>query len=381
MNTLQWLSVPLFACFITRGATKTRLCTCKNLQSEQSLSMSKDALRNIALLAFGCLLLTRGLSETSSGNQSPTIEDLVQAQSALLVDAQTGRVLFSRAPDQLHQPASTIKLLTALLVAEETGMQGTVKVNYRKISISTPGASMAYLRDGSLHSVRDLTRVMLVRSFNDVASILAVHVAGSEAEFVRKMQQRARQLGANSTVVRNPHGLPDPQQLTTARDLLKIFRAVLAHPTLRAFCTEPHATIDTINGRITVSNTNKLLRTFPGMGPAKTGYTRSSRHTYAASATRNGRELLLVLLNSPNKWTDARALFEYGFALLEGKKPTLAQSTAAPPPAKKVKTAPVIKKAIPVQNSPPMRTTSIDEILNTQQGVSMQTPPGKTPVQ
>ena len=381
MNSLQRLSVPLFACFITRGATKTRLCTCKNLQSEQSLSMSKDALRNIALLAFGCVLITRGLSETSSDNQSPTIEDLVQAQSALLVDAQTGRVLFSRAPDQLHQPASTIKLLTALLVAEETGMQGTVKVNYRKISISTPGASMAYLRDGSIHSVRDLTRVMLVRSFNDVASILAVHVAGSEAEFVRKMQQRARELGANFTVVRNPHGLPDPQQLTTARDLLKIFRAVLAHPTLRAFCTEPFATIDTINGRITVSNTNKLLRTFPGMGPAKTGYTRSSRHTYAASATRNGRELLLVLLNSPNKWTDARALFEYGFALLEGKKPTLAQSTSAPPPAKTVKTAQVIKKAIPVQNSPSMRTTSIDEILNTQQGVSMQTPPGKTPVQ
>ena len=381
MNSLQRLSVPLFACFITRGATKTRLCTCKNLQSEQSLSMSKDALRNIALLAFGCVLITRGLSETSSDNQSPTIEDLVQAQSALLVDAQTGRVLFSRAPDQLHQPASTIKLLTALLVAEETGMQGTVKVNYRKISISTPGASMAYLRDGSIHSVRDLTRVMLVRSFNDVASILAVHVAGSEAEFVRKMQQRARELGANSTVVRNPHGLPDPQQLTTARDLLKIFRAVLAHPTLRAFCTEPFATIDTINGRITVSNTNKLLGTFPGMGPAKTGYTRSSRHTYAASATRNGRELLLVLLNSPNKWTDARALFEYGFALLEGKKPTLAQSTSAPPPAKTVKTTQVIKKAIPVQNSPSMRTTSIDEILNTQQGVSMQTPPGKTPVQ
>jgi len=381
MNSLQRLSVPLFACFITRGATKTRLCTCKNLQSEQSLSMSKDALRNIALLAFGCVLITRGLSETSSDNQSPTIEDLVQAQSALLVDAQTGRVLFSRAPDQLHQPASTIKLLTALLVAEETGMQGAVKVNYRKISISTPGASMAYLRDGSIHSVRDLTRVMLVRSFNDVASILAVHVAGSEAEFVRKMQQRARELGANFTVVRNPHGLPDPQQLTTARDLLKIFRAVLAHPTLRAFCTEPYATIDTINGRITVSNTNKLLRTFPGMGPAKTGYTRSSRHTYAASATRNGRELLLVLLNSPNKWTDARALFEYGFALLEGKKPTLAQSTSAPPPAKTVKTTQVIKKAIPVQNSPSMRTTSIDEILNTQQGVSMQTPPGKTPVQ
>lgn len=314
-----------------------------------------------ALLAFGTGFLAQ--HATASQSHPLSIDDRILARSALLVEAKTGRVIFSREPDQLHQPASTIKLLTALVTAEETGLRGMAKVNTRDIAISTPGASTANLRDGSMHSVFDLTRLLLVRSSNDVASVLAAHVAGNEAAFVRKMQIRARELGALSTVVRNPHGLPDSQQLTTARDLLRIFQAVLANPTLRSFCQEPLATINTVNGPVTFANTNKLLRTYPGMGPAKTGYTRSARHTYVASACRNGRELHLVLLNSPNKWADARALFDHGFAVLEGRNPVASHPRPANnPPAEPPKPAQVVRKAVVVHKKVP-EATPFDEIV------------------
>ena len=322
---------------------------------------------SIALKKIPLLVLTGGFlcaSATASTNNNQSINDAVGALSALLVDAKSGRVLFSRQPDKPYQPASTIKLLTALVVAEETGLRGTAVVNAQDIAISTPGASMANLRNGSTHDVRELTRLMLVRSCNDVASVLAAHVAGSESAFVRKMQSCAREIGALSTVVCNPHGLPDPQQVTTARDLLRIFQRVLAHPTLRAFCQERLASIDTVNGPVTFASTNRLLRTYPGMGPAKTGYTRSARHTYAASATRNGNELHLVLLNSPNKWADARALFDYGFAVLEGRKPSNAQPQSSPQvgPAKPAR---VVSKSFAV-NDAPQKTIPFEEFASVQ---------------
>lgn len=289
------------------------------------------------------------------------IDEALRANAALLVDASTGRVLYSRNPDRQFQPASTIKLLTALVVAEQTGLQGSVRVNTRDIQISTPGASVANLRNGSTHSVLDLTRALLVRSHNDVASVLASHVAGSESAFVRLMQNRARELGARNTVVTNPHGLPDPQQLTTARDMMLIFRRVIANPTLRQLCQSRTATLQTANGPVTYASTNRLLRTYPGMGPAKTGYTRAARHTYAASAARDGRELHLVLLDSPDKWSDARLLFDYGFALLGLGGQTSGPSQVASGPARP--TQPEVRRATLVRRPDPNDVIPFDEYV------------------
>lgn len=253
-----------------------------------------------------CAPLTGWTAEPPS-----SLESQVQSEAALLVDAQSGEVLFSRRPDAPLPPASTVKLLTALLVWEKTGLEGSVEVTRADTQVEP---SHVPLREGEVVSIRDLTTALLVGSDNDTAMALGRKVAGSHEAFVRLMNDRAKELGCTRSVFQNPNGLPSPGQVTTARDLMRIFRAVLAVPELRRICAVPVFTLKTAVGSQKVKNHNKLLGVYAGMGPAKTGWTVVSRHTYAASATRNGRELWLVLLKSPNKWNDARVLFDYGFA-------------------------------------------------------------------
>ncbi|MDR1192446.1 MAG: LysM peptidoglycan-binding domain-containing protein [Verrucomicrobiales bacterium] len=244
----------------------------------------------------------------------------IESRAALLVDARTGQVLYARNADARHAPASTIKLLTALLVWERTGLNGSVRVRPEDTRVEP---SHVPLRAGEVVTVGELTRALLIGSDNDSALALARHTAGSVDAFVALMNERARQLGCGGTIVKNPHGLPAKGQYTTAADMLKIFAAALAVPALRDICMTPRHQLTTAAGTQTVKNHNKLLGAYAGMGPAKTGWTTSSRHTYAASATRDGRELRLIILNSPNKWDDARALLDYGFGV----------SPSAPAPA------------------------------------------------
>ena len=234
----------------------------------------------------------------------------VEAKAALLVDAQSGRVLYAKDANAQFAPASTIKLLTALLVWERTKLQGAVQVAAADTYVEP---SHIPLRSGERVTVDDLTHALLIGSDNDSAMALARYTGGSAGQFVTLMNARAKQLGCVGTVVKNPHGLPVKGQYTTAADMLKIFQAVLAVPALREICSTPRYRLTTEIGSQTIKNHNKLLGAYDGMGPAKTGWTASSRHTYAAAAVRNGRELHLIILNSPNKWNDAKALFDFGF--------------------------------------------------------------------
>jgi D-alanyl-D-alanine carboxypeptidase len=237
-------------------------------------------------------------------------EPAIEGRAALLVDAQTGKILYTKDPDGQFAPASTIKLLTALIVWERTKLQGNVQVQPADTYVEP---SHIPLHSGETVPVDHLVHALLIGSDNDSAMALARYTAGSVDQFVALMNQRARQLGCTGTVVKNPHGLPIKGQYTTAKDMLKIFEAVLAVPQLREICSTPRYQLTTEIGTQTIKNHNKLLGSYAGMGPAKTGWTASSRHTYAACATRSGRELHLIILNSPNKWNDARALFDYGF--------------------------------------------------------------------
>ena len=237
----------------------------------------------------------------------------VKAQSALLVEARTGRVLFARNIDQPLPPASTTKLMTALLAYETTGLRGTFKVATQDTRVEPSKLS---LRPGETVSVIGMVKSLLVGSANDSAMAIARYVGGSVANFSAMMNRKAIVLGCTRTAFKNPNGLPAIGQLTTARDLLKIFQATISKPELRQICQIKSFVIQTARGPQTISNHNKLLGVFPGMGPAKTGWTYSSKHTYAASASRNGRELHLIILKSPNKWVDATLLFNYGFERL-----------------------------------------------------------------
>ena len=262
---------------------------------------------------MSALLLLPWLSAGAAiqANSLALLNREVQARAALLVDAASGDILFSRNLTEPLPPASTEKLLTALLVYERTQLKGDVLIQ-RSDTLVEP--SRIPLHAGETVPVRTLVRSLLIGSDNDSALALARHVGGTVEAFVAMMNDRARELGCAKSCFKNPNGLPARGQVTTALDLLRIFQAAMAVPELREICQTPSLTIRTAAGLQTLRNHNKLLGAYPGMGPAKTGWTFNSKHTYAASATRNGRELHLILLHTPDKWTDAKALFDFGFA-------------------------------------------------------------------
>ncbi len=258
--------------------------------------------------------------------QPATLDEKVQAKGALLVDVASGKILYQRNIDVPYAPASTTKLMTALLAYERTGLKGEITVAPADTQVEP---STIPLRAGETVQIDDMVHCLLIGSDNDSAMVLARASAGSVPDFVALMNERARQLGCRQTTFVNPHGLPDPRQKTTAVDLYRIFDRVLRVPQLREIAAQRNFVLHSDIGTQNVKNHNKLLGTYEGMGPAKTGWTMSSRHTYAASVVRGGRELRLIILNSPNKWDDARALFDYGFDRLNIPSPDASVAKAA----------------------------------------------------
>jgi D-alanyl-D-alanine carboxypeptidase (penicillin-binding protein 5/6) len=233
------------------------------------------------------------------------------AASVIVVDANTGRTLYEKNPDQFRAPASTQKLLTALIVAESGFLDRQVTVQ--------PTDTMAEpvklnIRAGDTYQRIDLLRALLVKSPNDVARCLARDNAGSIEAFAEVMNRRAQQLGAVHSHFVNPNGLPVPGQYSTARDLALIARAAYANPTIRSIVCLPQLVFRFANGRTReLENTNKLLRRLPYCNGMKTGYTDSAGKCLIASGTRPGRDVIVVVLGdtSSRVWRDASALLSW----------------------------------------------------------------------
>lgn len=242
-----------------------------------------------------------------------TVRDRLLARAVLLYDATAGVTLYAKNIDSDFPPASTTKLMTAILVYEKTGMKGAVTVTPEDTFVEP---SHVPLIAGERVSVNVLMHSLLIASDNDSAMALGRSTAGTLPAFIDLMNQRAVQLGCTQTHFVNPNGLPAAGHETTARDLLKIFQKALTFPELREIMQTKAYSLVTEHGAQTLKNHNRLLGKYPGMGPSKTGWTLASRHTFAASATRDGHELELIILNSADKWKDAVLLFDYGFANL-----------------------------------------------------------------
>ncbi len=278
-------------------------------------------LRSLFLPFLSCLLMLAPLavaSATDHGLPYPavgvdTVRDQLLARSALLYDATTGKVLYERNIDEPFPPASTTKLMTALLVYELKGMGGSLQVEDGDTYVEP---SHVPLIPGEVVSIDVLMHSLLIASDNDSAMALGRYAGGTLDHFIELMNQRAVELGCTHTHFVNPNGLPARGHETTAHDLLLIFQKAVSIPMLREIMQIKTYALDTEHGSQILHNHNKLLGKYPGMGPAKTGWTVASRHTYAASATRDGHELQLIILNSPDKWRDAVLLFNYGFANL-----------------------------------------------------------------
>ncbi len=258
---------------------------------------------------------------TSSLPYAKGAEPDIPAPSAILIDAATGTVLYEKNAHQRLAPASVTKVMTLLLIMEALDNN---RVSWDDRVTASPeaaakGGSQIYLEPGEQLSMDEMIKSVVVSSANDCATALAEHVAGSEAAFVDRMNARAADLGLQDTHFVNCTGLDDhpnaAEHLTSAYDLAMISRELLRHDRIRNYTT---IWTDTVrDGKFGLSNTNKLVRFYEGTTGLKTGYTSAAGHCLAASALREGMELIAVVLHcnsSVDRFESAKTLLNHGFA-------------------------------------------------------------------
>lgn len=242
----------------------------------------------------------------------------IDAEAALLMVANTRRILYAVNSDAIMYPASTTKIMTLLVALEKGDLNSVVTVSAR--AAHCDGSSLD-LRAGDRLTLRDLLTGMMLVSGNDAAEAVAEHIAGSLPAFVDLMNARAESLGLAKTHFANPHGLPDPvNHYTTAYDLARITAQGLQNPEFARIVATREYTVAFFNRpAVRVANTNKLLKTYPAATGVKTGYTDAAGDCLVASARQGGAQLVAVLLNDDERWTDAVQLLDYGFAVIGPK--------------------------------------------------------------
>lgn len=238
---------------------------------------------------------------------------VIHAKQAILIDGESGEILFEKAAEERAYPASTTKIMTALMVLElcqryDIGIDTQVTVPREAIGVE---GSSIYLKAGENRTIEDLLYGMMLRSGNDAATALAICLGGNEENFVRMMNDKAKELHCSRTQFANPTGLFDEKHYTTAKDLACIGRVAMELETFR--------TIAGAKSWGTYTNKNKTLYQYDGGTGIKIGFTEKSGRTLVASASRNGCNLIAVVLNDPNWFDDAYALMDYGF-LIKGEK-------------------------------------------------------------
>ena len=245
---------------------------------------------------------------------SPCFAVELSGKSAVLINGDTGQVLFEKDSNLKLYPASTTKILTALAVLNNVGPDETVTVSENVEG--TDGTSI-WLVGGEQLTVRELLYAMMLNSANDAALALAEYVGGSQEGFAKMMNGNAQKIGAQNSNFTNPHGLPDDNHYTTAYDLALIAKEAMKIPKFREIVATSDYTINRVDpeAQSLLYNHNRLLNRYEGANGIKTGYTVAAGQCIVASAIKNGRELIAVVLGSEgnNVWTDATGLLDYGF--------------------------------------------------------------------
>jgi D-alanyl-D-alanine carboxypeptidase (penicillin-binding protein 5/6) len=257
-------------------------------------------------------------------------DPLLTARAGLVMDAATGEVLWERNATLPLPPASTTKVMTAILAAESGRLDESLRVSSTASQVSP---SKINLRPGQRMQLRNLVYAVLLNSANDAAIVVAEGLGGSQAGFAAQMNSRAEELGAKTAHFTNPHGLTAPGHVASARDLGLIFRQALRVPLLREILGTRTIRVPVEASRvqwISLRSHNRLLvgHTYPVIG--KTGYTRAARRCFVGAATQDDRELIIVVLGSSDLWGDARRLFAHGFGSGAERSPVLTAAGALP---------------------------------------------------
>jgi len=270
-------------------------------------------MKRILSLALIFLLLP---GAHAAPEQLPAV-DLVSA-SAVLMEKETGQLLYEKDAHQRMEPASVTKIMTLLLIMEALDSGRITREDPVTVSSAAAGmgGSQVYLEEGEQMSVGELVKCITVVSGNDAAVAMAEHLAGSETAFVAQMNQRAQELGMADTTFINCTGLPAQGHLTSAHDIALMARElILHHPGIREYTT---IWMDSIrDGTFGLTNTNRLIRFYNGATGLKTGYTDTAQYCMAATAERDGMELIAVVMKAPTsaqRFEDAKTLLDQGFA-------------------------------------------------------------------
>ena len=265
--------------------------------------------RTLAALLCVCALLP-----SAAHAAAPQAE----AAAAVLMEKETGALLYEQDAHDKREPASVTKIMTLLLVMEalEEGRLALTDQIAVSAHAASMGGSQVYLKEGERMSAGELIKAVAVVSGNDAAVALAEHIAGSESAFVSRMNEKAAQLGMADTNFVNCTGLPAAGHLTSAYDIALMSRElILRHPQVREYTT---IWMDTIrDGQFQLANTNRLVRFYEGCTGLKTGFTTSALYCLSATAEREGMELIAVVLGAPTsaqRFTAAQDLLTYGFA-------------------------------------------------------------------
>lgn len=237
----------------------------------------------------------------------------VTAASYIVLDAITGRVLHESNADQVRPVASTQKLLTGLIIAEEANLDTPVRV---QASDTWAEPSKLYLKPGEVYLRSKLLHILLVKSMNDVARCLARDHAGSVEAFAERMNAKAAALGMRNSRFVNPNGLPAPGQASTARDMSRVAMAAYRNRTIRDIVRLKSYTWTYNDGRVrTFSNTNQVLKNYGACNGMKTGYTEAAGHCLISSAAYGGREVIAVVLGDTKAiWNDSYRLLSWALS-------------------------------------------------------------------
>ncbi len=272
------------------------------------------------LLALVGVLCAPAVSSAARGS--------LTARAAILMDAATGESLWERSADEPLPPASTTKVLTAIVAIESGRLDQSLRVSEHAAETDP---SKIGLHAGQHMVLRDLLYAVLLNSANDAAEVVAEGVGGSTDRFAELMNQKARALGATSSHFVNPHGLTADGHVASARDLAKIFRGGLRLPLFREILSTRTARVPVEAAgvrMVSLRSHNRLLTgyTYPVIG--KTGYPLPARRCFVGAARHDGREIIVAVLGASDLWGDARRLIEMGFG--ENEQPSATQMAAAP---------------------------------------------------
>jgi len=236
-------------------------------------------------------------------------EPSISAKSGIVIECMTGKILYSKNHTEVLPMASTTKIMTALVAVEFGNLDREMTVSEKAAAVD--GSQMGLLADQKI-SFRDLLYMLLLKSANDAAEVIAENLCGSTEKFVEMMNEKAQALGCTNTHFANVHGLPHNDHYTTAEDLAKIAATAYGNDTVREIVSSKTKKLDYLS--LVLENSNKLLDSYPYAKGMKTGFTKVAGRCLVSAAEKDGITIIAVTLNAPDDWNDHEKMLDYGFS-------------------------------------------------------------------